>query len=156
MVKDLHEKREQIIRFQHDDGKNEPVFFDISEESDGTQQIFAYAGPLLDVFAKGRVLLIDELDTSLHPLIVRFFVETLHNSKTNPHNAQLIFTTHDTSLLDTELFRRDQIWFMEKNQKNATNMYPLSDFRARKNEALEKRYLQGRYGALPFIGDVRF
>jgi len=155
MVKDLHEKGVPLIRFQHRDDKNEPVFFDISDESDGTQRFFAFAGPWLDVMAKGRVLFIDELDTSLHPLLVRFLIETLHNSKTNPHNAQLIFTTHDTSLLDAELFRRDQIWFMEKEKSNATTMYPLSDFRARKKEALEKRYLQGRYGALPLIGDLR-
>jgi AAA15 family ATPase/GTPase len=116
---------------------------------------FAFAGPWLDIMAKGRVLFIDELDTSLHPLLVRFLIENFHNGKTNLHNAQLIFTTHDTSLLDAELFRRDQIWFMEKEKSNATTMYPLSDFRARKKEAIEKRYLQGRYGALPLIGDLR-
>lgn len=155
IVKDLQEKGVTLIRFQHRDEKNEPVFFDISEESDGTQKFFAFAGPWLDVLAKGRILFVDELDTSLHPLLVRFLIEIFHNSKTNPHNAQLIFTTHNTSFLAAELFRRDQIWFMEKDRENATNMYPLSDFRARKDEALEKRYLQGRYGALPFIGDLR-
>jgi len=156
MVKDLHEKGVPLIRFQHLDDKNEPVFFGFEDESDGTKKLFAFAGPWLDVMEKGRVLFIDELDTSLHPLLVRYLIETFHDSKTNPHNAQLIFITHNTSLLDVELFRRDQVWFMEKNQKNATTMYPLSDFRARKKEAIEKRYLQGRYGALPFIGDLRY
>jgi uncharacterized protein len=155
MVKDLQEKGVPLIRFQHQDDKDEPVFFHISDESDGTQKLFAFAGPWLDVLARGCILFVDELDTSLHPLLVRFLIEVLHSSKTNPHNAQLIFTTHDTSLLATELFRRDQIWFMEKDNNNATKLYPLSDFSARKNEALEKRYLQGRYGALPFIGDLR-
>lgn len=153
--KDMQGKEMTAIRFQHRDDKNEPVFFDISEESDGTQKLFAFAGPWLDVMAKGRVLFVDEMDTSLHPLLVRFLIENFHNSKINLHNAQLIFTTHNTSLLDEELFRRDQIWFMEKEKSNATTMYPLSDFRARKKEALEKRYLQGRYGALPLIGDLR-
>lgn len=155
MVKDLHEKGVPLISFQHRDDENEPVFFNFLDESDGTRKLFAFAGPWIDVKAKARVLFIDELDTSLHPLLVRYLVETFHDSKTNPHNAQLIFTTHDTSLLDHVLFRRDQIWFMERAINNATSIYPLSDFKARKKEAIEKRYLQGRYGALPFIEDLR-
>ena len=97
----------------------------------------------------------DELDTSLHPLMVRFLIELLQNKEINRYNAQLIFTTHDTSVLDMEIFRRDQIWFMEKNRENASKLYPLSDFSPRKGEALEKAYLKGRYGALPFIGELR-
>ncbi len=156
VMRGLSGKDMNTIRFQHRDDKNEPVYFDISEESDGTQKFFAFAGPWLDVVTKGRVLFIDELDTSLHPLLVRYLVELVQNKNVNAHNAQLIFTTHDTSLLDTDLFRRDQVWFVEKGHDNATRLYPLSDFSARKNEALEKRYLKGRYGALPLIGDLRF
>ena len=110
----------------------------------------------MDVLAKGRVLFVDELDTSLHPLMVRFLIGLIQNPETNKNNAQLVFTTHDTSVLDTEIFRRDQVWFVEKDQKQASRLYPLSDFSPRRHEALEKGYLQGRYGALPFIGDLRF
>ncbi|MGD9579622.1 MAG: ATP/GTP-binding protein [Syntrophorhabdus sp.] len=155
MVKDLQEKGVPLIRFQHRGNDDKPVFFSLAEESDGTQKLFAFAGPWLDVLAKGRILVIDELDTSLHPLLVRFLIENFHNDETNRNNAQLIFTTHDTSILDTDLFRRDQVWFVEKDRENATKLYPLSDFSPRKGEALEKWYLKGRYGALPFIGDLR-
>ncbi len=155
MVKDLHVTGVPFIHFQHLNDKNEPVFFNFQDESDGTKRFFAFAGPWIDVKANARVLFVDELDKSLHPLLVRYLVETFHGNKTNPHNAQLIFTTHNTSLLSNELFRRDQIWFMERDNDNATTMYPLSDFQARKKESIEKRYLQGRYGALPFIGDLR-
>jgi len=155
MVRDLQEKGIPMIRFQHRGNDDKPVFFSITEESDGTQKLFAFAGPWLDVLSKGRILFIDELDTSLHPLLVRFLIENFHSNVTNRNDAQLVFTTHDTSILDTELFRRDQVWFVEKDRENATKLYPLSDFSPRKGEALEKWYLKGRYGALPFIGDLR-
>lgn len=100
----------------------------------------------------GHVLFIDELHNSLHPKLVRFLVELFHNPKTNPKNAQLIFTTHETSILNQEIFRRDQIWFCEKDTEQATKLYPLTDFSPRKGrENLELAYLSGRYGALPFI-----
>ena len=155
MIRDLQEKGVPLIRFQHRDNQDHPVFFHFSDESDGTQKLFAFSGPWLDVLEKGRILFVDELDTSLHPLLVRFLIENFHNEKTNKNNAQLVFTTHDTSILDTDLFRRDQIWFVEKDRENATKLYPLSDFSPRKGEAIEKWYLKGRYGALPVIRDLR-
>lgn len=155
MSRDLHGREMTAIKFQHKDDKGEPVYFDISDESDGTKKLFFYAGPFLDFLAKGSVLFIDELDTSLHPLLVRYLIEIVHDREENHKNAQLIFTTHDTSLLDTDLFRRDQIWFAERARSFSTRLYPLSDFSPRKDEALEKWYLKGRYGALPFIGDLR-
>ena len=121
----------------------------------GQKKLFAFAGPWLDVLEKGRVLFVDELDTSLHPLLIRFLIEIIQNKMVNKNDAQLVFTTHDTSLLDTDLFRRDQIWFVEKDNASATRLYPLSDFSPRKGEALEKSYLKGRYGALPFVADLR-
>lgn len=145
------------VKFLHkeiDSGKVVP--FDISDESGGTQKLFAFAGPLLDVLAKGRILFVDELDTSLHPLMVRFLISLIHNPEINRNNAQLAFTTHDTSVLDTDIFRRDQVWFVEKDAESATKLYPLSDFSPRKDEALERGYLKGRYGALPFIGEFKF
>jgi hypothetical protein len=87
---------------------------------------------------------------------VRFLIGLIQDPKINRHNAQLVFTTHDTSVLDADLFRRDQIWFVEKDREQTSRLYPLSDFSPRKGEALEKGYLKGRYGALPFIGELSF
>lgn len=157
VIKDMQGKEMHKVGFLHktvDSG--ESVLFDISDESDGTQKLFAFAGPLLDVLAKGRILFVDELDTSLHPLMVRFLINLIHNPELNKNNAQLAFTTHDTSILDTDIFRRDQVWFVEKDTESASHLYPLSDFSPRKGEALERGYLKGRYGALPFIGEFKF
>ena len=131
------------------------VGMDIGEESAGTQRLFQSAGAWLNVLNNGEVILYDELDTSLHPLMTRFLIGLFHGKATNPKNAQLVFTTHDTSLLDREVFRRDQVWFIEKNKKGASRLYPLSDFSPRKDERLERGYLRGRYGALPFIGELK-
>ncbi|MDP3478790.1 MAG: ATP-binding protein [Desulfoprunum sp.] len=145
------------VFFRHDlDDSQKSVLFPLLEESDGTQKLFAYAAPWLDVLRNGRVLIVDELDNSFHPHLVRYLLNLIHNPEWNTANGQIIFSTHDTSILDTNIFRRDQIWFMEKNKNQATELYPLTDFHPRKNEALEKGYLQGRFGALPYIGDVRF
>lgn len=152
----LREKAIADIRFLHKTDAGESISFKFDDESDGTKKIFAFAGPWLDVLAKGRILFIDELDTSLHPLMVRFLIGLVQNPEINKHNAQLIFTTHDTSVLDIDLFRRDQVWFVEKDREQASRLYPLSDFKPRKGEALAKGYLNGRYGALPFIGELRF
>lgn len=156
-IKGMQGKELSNVRFLHktvDSG--DIVLFDIYDESGGTQKLFAFAGPLLDVLAKGRILFVDELDTSLHPLMVRFLINLIHNTEINRNNAQLAFTTHDTSVLDTDIFRRDQVWFVEKDAESASRLYPLSDFSPRKGEALERGYLKGRYGALPFIGEFKF
>ena len=134
--------------------RSDQVSFDLAEESHGTQILFQTAGAWLNVLANGEVLLVDELDTSLHPLMTRFLVGLFHDTATNPRNAQLVFTTHDTSLLDSTLFRRDQIWFVEKMRTGATKLFPLSDFSPRKEEALERGYLKGRFGGLPFISEL--
>ena len=141
------------IFLTHKDNNQEQVLFDLhSDESEGTNCFFELSGYFIDILENGGVILIDELNNSLHPKLVQFLVELFHNKETNPKNAQLIFTTHDTTILNQEVFRRDQIWFCEKNQDNATTLYPLSDFKPRKGvENLEAAYLSGRYGALPFI-----
>lgn len=129
--------------------------FDFKEESSGTINLLVLAGPVLDILKKGLVLVVDELEASLHPLLVQKLVQLFHRPETNTGGAQLIFTTHNTSLLNAcGLFRRDQIWFLEKDTAQASNLYSLSDFSPRKNEALERGYLQGRYGAIPFLGDL--
>ncbi len=126
----------------------------LEEESAGTQQYFALSFPILDALLNGHVLFVDELDSSLHPLLVQSIVNLFHNPSINTKGAQLIFNTHDTTLLNLSLFRRDQIWFVEKDQDASSHIYSLLDYSPRKDEALEKGYLQGRYGAIPFLGIV--
>ncbi len=126
------------------------VEIDLDEESDGTQKIFALAGPWIDALENGYVVVLDELHGHLHPGLVRFLIEQFHNPKRNSKGAQLIFSTHETSILNQEVFRRDQIWFCERNKEQATSLFPLTDFRPRKGaENLERSYLAGRYGAVP-------
>lgn len=123
------------------------------EESLGTLKYLTLAGPWLDVLANGYTLLMDEFETHLHPLLVRKLVEIFHSQKHNPKNAQLVFTTHLPMLMDTDLMRRDQVWFVEKSIEGATTLYPLTDFSPRKQEAIQKGYLSGRYGAIPVLGE---
>lgn len=140
------------VKTEHQSAQGQPVYLDIDEESDGTQKLFALAGPLIDILENGYIVCIDEFHNHLHPNIVRFLVTLFHNPKTNPNHAQLIFATHETSVLNQEIFRRDQIWFCEKDEQQCTTLYPLSDFSPRKDvENLERNYLAGRYGALPYI-----
>jgi hypothetical protein len=108
---------------------------------------------LLRALDEGQAFFVDELDASKHPLLVRSLVELFHNPEINKKNAQLIFNTHDTSLLDQTLFRRDQIWLTEKDGVGAAHLYSLLEYGPRKGESLAKGYLQGRYGAIPFLGD---
>lgn len=153
-LKDMDGRKFIEPRFFHRDvGTQDSVEFEETEESDGTRALFAFAGPWLDVIENERVLVVDELDTSLHPLLVHHLVRRLHHEGTK---AQLIFTTHDTTLLSQKLLRRDQVWFMEKDAKSATRLYPLSDFSPRDNEAVERGYLNGRYGGIPFLKDLDF
>lgn len=126
--------------------------FDISEESLGTQVIFSIIPVIKDAIDKGKVILIDEFDKSMHPYISKYIVELFNDSDINKNNAQLIFNTNDTNLLDLELLRRDQIWFTEKNPiSEESTLYALDDFSVRKFENIEKGYLLGRYGAVPFL-----
>ena len=125
-------------------------------ESDGTLAFFGLLGPVLQAIRSGGTLCVDELDASLHPLLALKVVNLFNDPKLNPRNAQIIFATHDTNLLDKASLRRDQIWFTEKDAEGGTHLYPLTDFKPRKNENLERGYLQGRYGAVPFIGSTDF
>jgi AAA15 family ATPase/GTPase len=131
--------------------------FSIDEdESAGTRKYFAISGPVLDTLSGGRSLVVDELANKLHSLLVCKLVELFNNSKHNEKNAQLIFTTHDTNLLSSGLFRRDQIWFTEKNRYGASILYSLADFKTdtvRKSDNFEDKYIEGKYGAIPYLGD---
>jgi AAA15 family ATPase/GTPase len=145
------EIEEQQLRFSHVTEHGQAVF-DLMDESSGTRNLLFLTGPVLDVLQKGLTLVIDELDTSLHTLIVRELVGLFHRPDINTGEAQLIFSTHDTSLLDApDLLRRDQIWFVEKDVNQASTLVALAEFSPRKNEALERGYLMGRYGGIPYL-----
>lgn len=132
----------------------------LEEESRGTRTLFRIALPILTAMEFGGTLLIDELEASLHPTLALHIVRQFNRSASNPHHAQLIFTTHDTNLLGTTLgepaLRRDQVWLTEKDKEGATVIYPLTDYQPRSEENLERGYLQGRYGAIPFLGNFSF
>lgn len=139
------------LKFHHvtDQGK---AIFGLADESNGTRNLLALAGPVLNILSKGLTLVIDELDSSLHTLLVQELVRLFHRNEVNTGGAQLLFTTHDTSLLDAYgLFRRDQVWFVEKERDQSSRLVGLAEFSPRKNEALERGYLMGRYGGVPFI-----
>ena len=124
----------------------------LMEESLGTVYMFMYSPLLYYVFKEGKVLFIDEIDKSLHPLMVEYLVKMFLDKKINTGNAQLVANTHDTNLLNLDMFRRDDIWFTERDYESGkTEMYSLADFSPRKSENIEKAYLLGRFGAVPFI-----
>jgi AAA15 family ATPase/GTPase len=124
------------------------------DESSGTQKFFALTGPVLNVLESGFTLVVDELDSKLHPNLICKLVSLFNSKELNPKNAQLIFNTHDTNLLSSGLFRRDQIWFTEKNKFGEARIYSLADFKTdevRKTEPFEDNYIRGKYGAIPFL-----
>lgn len=164
----------EVIK-DHEDDDNKPVKINtrhkmidsektasipLQQESAGTLKMFALYPMLQDVLSTGSVLLIDELNARLHPLLVRNFIITFLNPEQNPKNAQLIFTTHDSWQLDSKLLRRDEIWFTEKAENGVSTLYSLADFvdedgsKIRKDENYEKNYLLGKYGAVPSMKTI--
>ncbi len=135
--------------------------FDLREqESSGTNKIFDISGPIFDTLIGGGVLVIDELDAKLHPLMTAAITNLFNSPEYNSNNAQLIFATHDTNLLSYGRFRRDQIYFLEKDRFEASDLYSLIEYKEegsstkiRKDRSFEKDYINGRYGAIPFIGN---
>jgi AAA15 family ATPase/GTPase len=126
------------------------------DESHGTQKYFYFAGLILDALELGTNIIIDEMDSKLHPNLVCRIVSLFNSKTTNPRNAQLIFNTHDSNLLSSGIFRRDQIWFVSKNEYGASKIYSLADFKTdavRKKEPFEENYIRGKYGAVPFLGE---
>ncbi len=153
------ELRRLRISFAHESkaGSN-PVWFDLTQESTGTQVLVSILPQLLQVLAEGGVLVLDEM-SSLHPKLAVAIVQLFQDPAQNPRGAQLLFNTHDSTLLgnlvtDPPPLRRDQVWLTEKDRDGATHLYPLTDFRPRPTENLQRGYLQGRYGAIPFIGSL--
>lgn len=141
--------------YDGDNNELKQVNFDFySSESEGTIKYFSLAHPIITALDEGKVVVIDEFDAKMHPLLTASIV-TLFNSKiSNPKGAQLIFTTHDTNLLSSYIFRRDQVWFTEKDRYGASKLFPLSDYNVRNTSPFEKDYLSGRYGAVPIIRDL--
>lgn len=137
---------------------NEDAWLPLEEESQGTLTLFEMGPALLETLHAGGVLLVDELEASLHPLIGLELLRNFNDPDLNPMHAQLLFTTHDTNLLGSVTgkspLRRDQVWLTEKDKEGATTLYPLTDYKPRKAENLERGYLQGRYGAIPYLGEL--
>ena len=129
-------------------------------ESQGTQKLFELAGPLFEALRHGRLLVMDELDAKMHPLISQHIIKLFSSEKTNQHHAQLLFTTHDTNLLSSHLLRRDQIWFTEKDKAESTDLYSLMHIvlpdgtKPRGDRNLERNYIKGRYGAVPYLSTI--
>ncbi len=146
-------------KFDKDNNPIGDVEFSLKKnESLGTRKFFAVSSPILDTLEHGKILIIDELDASLHPLLTMHLIKMFHNKELNKKNAQLIFATHDTNLLQDDLLCRDQVWFAEKDKYGATDIYSLLEYKVktRKDSNKEKLYLQGRYGAIPYIGEFHF
>lgn len=152
-------KRDRIITWHRKFDENNilvdtvPFSFD-SDESEGTKKLIYLLGPWYDSLKNGKVLIVDELDSRLHSILTLKLVEYFH--KYNPKNSQLIFAVHDTSILNREFFRRDQIWFIDKDQFGVSKLYSLADFsseKVRKKSSFDKNYLTGKYGAIPYIDE---
>lgn len=149
LKKDINDKVTYQVLFKHKGSNNYLTF---EEESLGTQIFFTFLPFIFESLNDKRVLVIDELDKSLHPYLVQYIVELFNDSEINTSGSQLIFNTQDTNLLDLNILRRDQIWFTEKDPNTGeSDLYPLDSFSIRKEENVEKGYMNGRYGAVPFI-----
>lgn len=155
----LVEKNEHLseslyyLKTQHQDSNNELITFELDEESSGTQRLIE----LLPIFAElensNKIYVIDELDRKLHPFLSKLFVQYFLQ-KSQKTNSQFIFTTHETHLLDQDFLRRDEIWFIEKDRLGCSHLYSLADFKIHPDIKIEKGYLQGRFGAIPFVGNI--
>lgn len=143
---------EAIHQVFNTNGKSELYSLNMREESDGTNSYFRLIGTVQEVLEKGGLLVADEMDAHLHPLLTKHIVSLFNSADYNTHGAQLIFTSHNTNLLDLDIFRRDQIWFTEKDERTAaTDLFSLYDFSVRKDNKIERSYLLGKFGAVPFI-----
>jgi len=138
-----------FIRKMNDADKE--IYFSIEEESQGTKRLFELAGILINVLEEGKLLTIDELERSFHPVLLKNLVRVFHDPDINRNNAQLIFATHDSTLIDDEILRRDQVWFLEKNEASMSLLYSLLEFKPCEDENLQTGYLLGQYAAVPFI-----
>jgi AAA15 family ATPase/GTPase len=150
-----NERTRTTIELSHLDVGGEDVFFDPDDESAGTRRLLLILTSVFRAINQGSLIVIDELDASLHTQACEAIVALFSTKSTNPRGAQLIATTHDTNLMLSEFLRRDQMWFSEKDSSGATSIFGLSDILTRRGDNLEKGYLQGRFGATPFTGSIQ-
>jgi uncharacterized protein len=138
---------------KHLDKSGELIDFEIGEESDGSRRLLDIVPSIDFVINEDVTFFIDEINRSMHPSLTKELISLFLNNETS--KGQVIFTTHDSNLLDLKLFRQDEIWFTEKKSDGSTSMYPLSDFKPRYDLDIKKGYLQGRFGAIPFLGNLK-
>lgn len=139
------------LEFGHQgEGKN-LIYFDVSEESSGTQKLIGVLSQIFSVLDRGGFISIDEIDVSVHSQVTEAIFALFLNKATNPNGAQLLATTHDTNLMNSKVLRRDEIWLVEKSRSGMSELFPLTDIRTRKQDNIEKGYLEGRYGAVPMV-----
>ena len=137
------------------DGKQQYYPLTLSDESDGTRRLMTLSPAIERTLANGGVLIVDELDRELHPMLVTYVLSRYMERENNPHGAQIIFTTHDLSLLDQDFLRRDQIYFVDKSREDgASALYSLVEFNVRNDANVLKAYLIGKFGAIPEIEEV--
>lgn len=139
------------LKVEHS-SNNKSAFFDLDEESDGTVRLLDFVPAFKDVISSEKVYIVDEIERSIHPLLIKELVKKF--SLDDKTRGQLIFTTHESNLLDQEIFRQDEIWFAEKDLNGSTDLYSLSDFKEHKTIDIRKGYLNGRYGSIPFLGNL--
>ena len=152
---DIFANIESIHTVQDTEGNTVSYILNMAEESEGTRSYFKLICVVKKILDEGTLFVIDDMDSYLHPLLTKHLVSLFNSVEFNPNGAQLIFTSHNTNLLDLDVLRRDQIWFTEKNELTAaTDLFSLQAFSIRKDAKLEKGYLIGRYGAVPFIKHV--
>ncbi len=152
IVKENNDIFVKQIKLQHLGKNSQTVSFDLNDESDGTVRLLDFVPVFKRSFSDKKVYIIDEVERSIHPLLIKELVSKF--SKDHQTQGQLIFTTHEANLLDQEIFRQDEIWFTEKNSDACTDMYPLSDFKEHGTIDIRKGYLTGRYGSIPFLGNL--
>lgn len=154
-IPDIPERENLEITFVHrcENGREFEVPF--SEESSGTRHFLSLLIPALDALRAGKVLIVDEVTTALHTKLSEGLVRLFSHQGKNKQRAQLLFTTHDTNLLSGEMLRRDEIWFVERDGEGKSHIYPLSDYKTRRTDNLEKGYLDGRFGAIPLLGSLQ-
>jgi uncharacterized protein len=141
------------VKLRHASNQEEDQFFELGEESDGTNRLLDFIPLLADLIWNRKVIVIDEIERSLHPNMIKEIVTKFSMDKSS--QGQLVFTTHESGLLDQGILRQDEIWFAEKDERGYTELYPLSDYKEHNTIDIRKGYLQGRYGSVPFLGDFR-
>lgn len=145
-------RQPQFVHFaENEKGKKLSLTIAMEDESAGLKKMFAFAGPILDTLQYGNTLIIDEMTSKMHPLLAKEIIRMFHNPESNRHGAQLIFNTHDTTFLNPELMRRDQVWFTEKQSDGSSELFSLVEFNARNEDPFANRYLHGAFGAIPSV-----